>query len=336
MIVFVGFGIILACVVGGYVAGGGELIVLFQPFEFIIIGGAALGAFIASNSTQTHVLKESLGCLKVLMAGKKYKQQDYLELLSALYSLFRLIKTKGELAIEAHIEHPEESALFMHFPRFLKNHEAVHFVCDYMRLVTLGSKNPFEIDALMDEEIDTLRKEKAHVPHAIQNVADATPALGIVAAVLGVIHTMGSIKEPPEVLGHLIGGRARRHLPRRAAVLRIHRADRFRREGGVGGRGQILRVHAPGAPCLPQWLRAAGGGGVRTQGADPRRASLVRGRREGDSGSSGVGAGARQGRLRQSRSWRATSSSRSSARRRGAAAMMAITVAPGRSPTPTS
>jgi chemotaxis protein MotA len=152
------------------------------------------------------VLKESLGCLKVLMAGKKYKQQDYLELLSALYSLFRLIKTKGELAIEAHIEHPEESALFMHFPRFLKNHEAVHFVCDYMRLVTLGSKNPFEIDALMDEEIDTLRKEKAHVPHAIQNVADATPALGIVAAVLGVIHTMGSIKEPPEVLGHLIGG----------------------------------------------------------------------------------------------------------------------------------
>ncbi|MGH7035016.1 MAG: MotA/TolQ/ExbB proton channel family protein, partial [Stellaceae bacterium] len=88
----------------------------------------------------------------------------------------------------------------------LKNHEAVHFVCDYMRLVTLGSKNPFEIDALMDEEIDTLRKEKAHVPHAIQNVADATPALGIVAAVLGVIHTMGSITEPPAVLGHLIGG----------------------------------------------------------------------------------------------------------------------------------
>ena len=206
MLVLVGFGIILAAVIGGYVAGGGELIVLYQPFEFIIIIGAALGAFIASNSTQTHVLKECFGCLKILMAGKKYKEQDYLELLAALYSLFRLIKTKGELAIETHIEHPEESALFMHFPLFLKNHEAVHFVCDYMRLVTLGSKNPFEIDALMDEEIETLRKEKAHVPHAIQNVADATPALGIVAAVLGVIHTMGSIKEPPEVLGHLIGG----------------------------------------------------------------------------------------------------------------------------------
>ena len=206
MLVLVGFGTILGCVVGGYILNGGELIVLFQPFEFMIIGGAALGAFIASNSTQTHVLKESFGCIKVLMAGKKYKEQDYLELLSALYSLFRLIKTKGELAIESHIEHPEESALFMHFPRFLKNEEAVHFVCDYMRLVTLGSKNPFEIDALMDEEIDTLRKEKAHVPHAIQNVADAMPALGIVAAVLGVIHTMGSIKEPPEVLGHLIGG----------------------------------------------------------------------------------------------------------------------------------
>ena len=181
MFVFVGFGIVIACVLGGYVAMGGHLEVLMQPFEFVIIGGAALGAFIASNSTQTHVLKGSLSSFKILLAGKKYKTQDYLELLSALYSLFRLIKTKGELAIESHIERPEESALFQHFPRFLKNHEAVHFVCDYMRLVTLGSKNPFEIDALMDEEIDTLRKEKAHVPHAIQNVADAMPALGNVA-----------------------------------------------------------------------------------------------------------------------------------------------------------
>jgi chemotaxis protein MotA len=206
MFVFVGFGIIVACVIGGYLGAGGHLEVLFQPFEFIIIAGAALGAFIASNSTQTHVLKETLGSFKILLAGKKYKPADYMELLSALYSLFRLIKTKGELAIESHIENPHESALFQHFPRFLKNKEAVHFVCDYMRLVTLGSKNPFEIDALMDEEIETLRKEKAHVPHAITNVADAMPALGIVAAVLGVIHTMGSIKEPPEVLGHLIGG----------------------------------------------------------------------------------------------------------------------------------
>jgi len=106
MFVFVGFGIILACVVGGYIGGGGHLDVLFQPFEFIIIMGAALGAFIASNSTQTHVLKETLGSFKILLAGKKYKEQDYMELLSALYSLFRLIKTKGELAIESHIENP--------------------------------------------------------------------------------------------------------------------------------------------------------------------------------------------------------------------------------------
>jgi chemotaxis protein MotA len=280
MIVFVGFGIILACVVGGYVAGGGELIVLFQPFEFIIIGGAALGAFIASNSTQTHVLKESLGCLKVLMAGKKYKQQDYLELLSALYSLFRLIKTKGELAIEAHIEHPEESALFMHFPRFLKNHEAVHFVCDYMRLVTLGSKNPFEIDALMDEEIDTLRKEKAHVPHAIQNVADVTPALGIVAAVLGVIHTMVSIKEPPEVLGHLIGGALVGTflgvLLSYGFIAPIASAVKAASEAEVKYfecMRQGLLAYLNG--CAPQV------GGVRARRcADPRRASLVRGRRK--------------------------------------------------------
>src|SRR4029453_8040407 len=127
-------------------------------------------------------------------------------LLSVLYSLFRLIKMKGEMAVEAHIEHPHDSQLFQRFPKFASNHEGLHFVCDYMRLVTLGSKNPFEIDALMDEEIETLRKEKSHVPHAIQNMADAMPALGIVAAVLGVIKTMGAIKEPPDVLGHMIGG----------------------------------------------------------------------------------------------------------------------------------
>jgi chemotaxis protein MotA len=206
MFMFVGFGIVIASVMGGYVALGGHLAVLVQPFEAVIIVGAALGAFITSQSTQTHVLKETLGAFKTILRGKKYKKPDYLELLSTLYALFRLIKTKGELAIEAHVEHPHESSLFKHFPLFLQNEGAVHFVCDYMRLVTLGSKNPFEIDALMDEEIETLRKEKSHVPHAIQNMADAMPALGIVAAVLGVIKTMGAIKEPPDVLGHMIGG----------------------------------------------------------------------------------------------------------------------------------
>lgn len=206
MFVFVGWAIVIVCVIGGYMAMGGHIQVLIQPFEFVIIVGAAVGAFLASQATQTHVLKETLGSFRVLFAGKPHKKPDYLELLSVMYSLFRLIKIKGELAIESHIEHPHESALFQHFPRFLRNEEAIHFVCDYMRLITLGSKNPFEIDALMDEEIDTLRKDRSHVPHAIQSVADGMPALGIVAAVLGVIKTMGAIKEPPEVLGHMIGG----------------------------------------------------------------------------------------------------------------------------------
>jgi chemotaxis protein MotA len=206
MFVFIGWIIVIASVMGGYVAMGGHIEVLIQPFEVVIICGAALGAFVASQATQTHVLKECVGAFKVLLAGKPFKKQDYLDLLSVLYSLFRLIKMKGEMAIEAHIEHPHDSQLFQRFPRFIKNEEAVHFVCDYMRLITLGSKNPFEIDALMDEEIETLRKEEAHVPHAIQSVADGMPALGIVAAVLGVIKTMGAIKEPPEVLGHMIGG----------------------------------------------------------------------------------------------------------------------------------
>jgi chemotaxis protein MotA len=206
MFVVIGWVIVIAAVMGGYVAMGGHVEVLIQPFEFVIICGAALGAFIASQATQTHVLKETLSSLKILVKGKPFKKQDYLELLSVLYSLFRLIKMKGEMAVEAHIEHPHDSQLFQRFPKFVSNHEAVHFVCDYMRLITLGSKNPFEIDALMDEEIDTLRKQEAHVPHAIQTVADGMPALGIVAAVLGVIKTMGAIKEPPEVLGHMIGG----------------------------------------------------------------------------------------------------------------------------------
>ena len=122
------------------------------------------------------------------------------------FSLYKLVQSKGILALEQHIENPEESTLFARFPTFAKNHHAVEFVCDYLRMVTLGSNNVHEMEALMDEELETHHQENERVVNAIQALADGTPALGIVAAVLGVIHTMGAISEPPEVLGHMIGG----------------------------------------------------------------------------------------------------------------------------------
>ena len=183
---------------------GGKLYVLWQPFEIVIICGAAAGAFITSN--RKPVLALTVKALACLVKGDKYDKAAYLELLSLLYTIFKLAKTKGWLALEQHVEKPDESPLFARFPRFKSDHHAVTFLCDYLRLLTLGSDNHHEMEALMDEEIETHHAEHHAVVTAIQTVADGMPALGIVAAVLGVIKTMGAITEPPEVLGKLIGG----------------------------------------------------------------------------------------------------------------------------------
>ncbi|WP_108398246.1 flagellar motor stator protein MotA [Devosia submarina] len=199
-----GIVVIFVCVFGGYSAMGGHLEVLLQPFEYVIILGAALGAFIIGN--QGAVLKGSLGVFGKLFKGPQYNKKAYLELLGMQFAMYKLVQSKGILALEAHIEHPHESTLFNAFPTFAKNHHAVTFVCDYMRMVTMGANNVHEIDALMDEELETHHQEQERMVNAMQTLADGTPALGIVAAVLGVIKTMGSINEPPEVLGHMIGG----------------------------------------------------------------------------------------------------------------------------------
>jgi len=196
--------IVLACVLGGYAAMGGHLEVLWQPFEAVIILGAALGAFVIGNTGA--VLKQSLGIFGTLFRGPRYNKTAYLELLSLQFTIFKLVQSKGLLALETHIENPEQSDLFARFPTFAKNHHAVVFMCDYLRMITLGTYAPHEMEALMDEELETHHQEQERLVSAIQAVADGTPALGIVAAVLGVIKTMGSITEPPEVLGHLIGG----------------------------------------------------------------------------------------------------------------------------------
>ncbi len=204
MLLIVGSIVVVASVIGGYVAGGGHLAVLWQPFEVIIIIGAAIGAFIIGNPMS--VMKKLGGAIGTALKGSAYKKDDYIELLSMQFQVFKLAKAKGMLALETHVENPEDSDLFAQFPGFYANHHALTFLCDYLRMFSLGTETPHEMEALMDEEIETHHHEAQQVSGAVQTTADALPALGIVAAVLGVIHTMGSITEPPEVLGHLIGG----------------------------------------------------------------------------------------------------------------------------------
>jgi chemotaxis protein MotA len=204
MFTLIGAVIVLASVVGGYVANGGHLEVLFQPFEVMIIVGAAAGAFVTAN--RKPVLAAAGKAIPALLKAEKYNKEAYLELLIMLYSVFKLAKSKGALVLEQHVENPEESSLFQRFPTFLGDHHAVTFLCDYLRLLTLGTDNHHEMETLMDEDLETHRAEHHAVASASNTTADGLPALGIVAAVLGVIHTMGSITEPPAVLGHLIGG----------------------------------------------------------------------------------------------------------------------------------
>jgi chemotaxis protein MotA len=200
----IGIAVIAISVIGGYLAQGGHIEVLIQPFEALIILGAAFGAFVIGNTGP--VLKQSLKVFGTLFRGPRYNKAAYVDLLGLQYTLFKLVKARGLLALEEHIENPTQSALFNNFPSFMRNHHAVEFMCDYLRMITLGTRVPHEMEALMDEELETHHQESERLVNAIQALADGTPALGIVAAVLGVIHTMGSISEPPEVLGHMIGG----------------------------------------------------------------------------------------------------------------------------------
>lgn len=204
MFVLIGFATVIGCVLGGYLMVGGHLSVLNQPSEFIIIFGAAFGSFLVGNPK--NVIFASGKAFGTLLKGSPHTKKSYLELLTMLYQIFRLAKTKGDLALESHVEKPEESPIFSAYPSFSKDHHALAFLCDYLRLLTLGTNNAHEVETIIEGEIEAHHHELTMVSGAFTNIADGTPALGIVAAVLGVIHTMGSITEPPEVLGHLIGG----------------------------------------------------------------------------------------------------------------------------------
>lgn len=201
---FVGCLVVIGCVFGGYAGMGANLMVLWQPLELVIIGGAAAGAFIIANPKP--VINGMGHGFKAVIGGAPYTKEHYIDLLSVLYSIFKLAKSKGMLALEAHVEKPESSDLFSKYPKFLENHHAVEFTCDYLRLMTMGSEDPNQMEDLMNEELDTHHHEHEAIAGAITAVGDGMPALGIVAAVLGVIKTMGAISQPPEILGKYIGG----------------------------------------------------------------------------------------------------------------------------------
>ncbi len=201
-----GFVFLLACVFGSYIASGGSLGPLIEamPFELLTIGGAAIGTFIMSNSM--HDVKHTLGAFSKMIKGARFHKIDYVELLSLLYFFARLANTKGAMALEPHIEKPEDSAAFKKFPNILKNHHAAGLICDYLRMVGMNADDPNQIEDVMARELKKTLNEELHPSHAMQALADGLPALGIVAAVLGVIKTMSHINEPPAVLGAMIGG----------------------------------------------------------------------------------------------------------------------------------
>ncbi|WP_191083189.1 flagellar motor stator protein MotA [Roseococcus microcysteis] len=201
-----GFIFLLIMVFGGYLIAGGkfDIIIKALPFEMMMIGGAAVGSFLMANSM--HDVKHTLGGIGKIIKGGKFKKQDYTDLLSLLYFFVRLAQTKGAMALEPHIEKPSESAAFAKFPRILADHHATDLICDYLRMVGMNADDPHQIEDTMSRELKKIKEEELHSSHALQSVADAFPALGIVAAVLGVIKTMASIDQPPAVLGKMIGG----------------------------------------------------------------------------------------------------------------------------------
>lgn len=203
MTVLVGLVVTLVCLIGGYMAMGGHLAVLMQPFEFVIIGGSAIGTFIVANPMAT--IKDSGKAIVEAVKGAGPTEQDYLDVLGLLYALMREIRSKTRTEVEAHIDDPENSSIFQAYPKILKNKDLQYFISDYVRIMILGNARPHEIEALMEEEIHTIARDRMKPHHAVQAVADGLPALGIVAAVLGVIKAMGALDQSPEVLGHLIG-----------------------------------------------------------------------------------------------------------------------------------
>ncbi|MBL0848623.1 MAG: flagellar motor stator protein MotA [Candidatus Liberibacter ctenarytainae] len=203
MNILLGLMITSACILGGFSAMGGKLSILLQPYEIIIIAGAGFGGFIMTNPIK--VIKESGISILEIFGYKSIKQPFYCNTLKLLYSLMHNLKKKSKHEIENHIDDPYNSPIFTDIPLILENNELITFVCDYIRMIVIGNAQSYEIEALMDEEIDTILYEKLKPYHAIANMGDAFPAIGIVGAILGIIKAMGNISQSPHILGSSIG-----------------------------------------------------------------------------------------------------------------------------------
>ncbi len=201
----IGIVFILAMVFGGYVIAGGKFSIILHslPYELMIIGGAAVGAFMVSNSFS--VIKHTLGDVVKVFTGPRWKKTDYQDLLCLLFSLVRIAK-ESPVEIERHIENPDDSELFKQYPKITKDSSAMELICDTIRSMIMNFDNAHQVEELLEKQLESLHHDSLHGAHALQKMADALPALGIVAAVLGVIKTMASIDKPPEVLGAMIGG----------------------------------------------------------------------------------------------------------------------------------
>ncbi len=206
MFSIVGVVVVFVMVFGGYTLAGGKfnLIIKALPFEFMMIGGSAVGAFLIANSLP--VVKAGFGGIGKAIAGPKWKPQDYKDLLTLMFAITKTIKQKGLMALEAHIENPKESSLFSQYPKILNDHFAIDLICDTLRMMSMNMEDPHQVEDVIEKQLEKHHNEAHEAQHALQSMADGLPALGIVAAVLGIIKTMGSINEPPEILGKMIGG----------------------------------------------------------------------------------------------------------------------------------
>ncbi len=202
MKLIIGLIIVFGSVFGGFVLSSGSLMALYQPFEFLIIAGGAFGSFVVANPKT--VIVTALKSVPKLLGSSPYNKAMYMDLLTLMYKLFSKARKEGLMALEGDIDVPAESELFKQFPKIVANHHAMDFICDYLRLMVGGNMNAFELENLMDIELQTHHHESTVPSGAVQIVADGLPGFGIVAAVMGVVITMSYISEPPEVLGHHI------------------------------------------------------------------------------------------------------------------------------------
>ena len=202
MLVLVGYVVIVGAVFGGFAMAGGHLGSLLQPVELVMIGGSAAGAFLVANPNK--VIKATLKALPSLLRGSRYSKTLYIETLSLLYDILAKVRKEGLMSIETDVDAPDQSPIFAKYPKVISDHHVVEFLTDYLRLMVGGNLNAFEIENLMDNEIETHHEEGSVPIHALEKMADAMPAFGIVAAVMGVVHTMESVGIPPAELGKLI------------------------------------------------------------------------------------------------------------------------------------